>query len=305
MNSMKRLKVMWSDYRKQRRIKEYYLSQSPKPMAARFFIMLLLFILVAGVILWRVETYKQAMVLMGLSFVLVLAAFWVIDRYQLELVKEKCHEILGDKEFKKRLDNSSTSDVVTLISEEVGSNYPISVLEIEKDCVIGTYQGEKIAICYHYVSEDDSLETREVMQILRNCRQNGISQVTIFTNGFYSNKSPILGERYEIKRLKLYNGDMLKLFLKNTILYPSLREIENIVKKNAERRLQRIKVLKKEALQGKKSSLYFLYSMFLLVLAWYGIGQLYWNLFFSGLLFILGILSLADRFKKNEEEIFF
>ena len=63
--------------------------------------------------------------------------------------------------------------------------------------------------------------------------------------------------------------------------------------------------MKKELLQKNKFKNYLVYGLILFILSWYGIGVVYWNVFFGVLLLIMAVSSLlARREQKEEEKVF-
>lgn len=300
----KKLKKYWRDRQSARAIKNYYLNERIGPAGEHW----ALFVLLAGAAI--VYVFLQAVnfrEVLGYSLLICMAfiaASILARKIELQELKAKCIERLGDGEFKRRLDKAYPGEVLGIIGQVLGQRFGLEEIKTTKEGLVGIYRGAKMAVYYRHLEEEEVMDTKNVMTILRNCRQQGIKQVRIFTNTDFSPKAPYLGERYEMN-IVLYDGLRLKILLRETSLYPSPDEISNLIKKDSEKRHRKLSIIKKQAIRQGKTGSYLVYGGMLLSMAWFKLGYFYLNLFFAVLLFLLAGISLLRKLQKKEEEIVF
>lgn len=304
MNFVKQTKKNWAAWRARRMLNNYYFQDRGIPPGARFFRFLLLYLFLSLLILWKTSSFSQAAGGMALLFIIMLVVARYRYKKELELLKAKCHQGLVEREFTKRLDKKDEQQILELLGHQLAHIYPLMNMELVGDRLEGSYQGERIAVLYQHLGEGEIMETREVMYSVREMRQLGFKRIRVFTNGDFSVKSDLLGERYDVD-LKLYNGVKLMQLLKETSLYPTEAEIEIMVRREMEKRNRKLYLIKRQMLQKSKTWNYLIYSLFLYVLTWYEIGYVYWNLFFAILMLGLSLWSLLAGGSKEEDEIVF
>ena len=264
------------------------------------FILALLFL--SLFVFWRASGYGEAIRSLLLAWAALCLAFILINRRDDILGVKECKNRLACKEYRRRLDKAAGDEVLRVLQDSITTGYPaVEGLALKGDMLTGSYEKRRLGVVYRYVDEEDTVETRDLLYLLHDCREQGIKEARVFTNGEFSRKAVQLGERYGIN-LKLYNGSAMKHFLKGTSLYPTESEIDAALKRESEKRQRRIDVLKKELLQKNKFKNYLIYGLVLLLMSRLGIGIYYWNVLFAALLLIMAVSSLVVRREQKEEE---
>ena len=302
MNLHKKTKKIYSQWINNRALKEFYMNQSTRPRGARFIQYLLGFCFLCVFAFWRASSYRAVMINTLLVLILMATFVFISNRWELARARKEYRSKLAHMEYSARLEQSSQHDVLVMLQQKIAESYPVSNLTINGNNVLeGRYNGQKTAIYYLYPDENGIVETKDIINILRECRQNSINTVRIFTDGLFSNKSFTLAERYGID-LKLNDGDRLRSFLKNSSLAPTEEEMDTIIKLTIQKRKRRMQVISKQMLHRKKTGHYLLYSGILFVTAWLKIGVVGWNIVFAFLLLALAIFSFALKKSGTEEE---
>ncbi len=305
MNLQKRIKKVYSSWIKKKMLKDYYLNQSSRPPGAKILHYFLVFCCLSLLAIWRAASYKAAMINMLLVFILMIAIVFIANRRRSKQLEDECRGKLSSREYNARLEQCSQHDILKMLMEKIEVSYPVLNMRITENNVLeGENKGKKIAVYYLYPGENGFMETKDIVGILRECGQNSINVVRIFTHGQYSNKAFSLAERYGID-LKLYDGDRLRAFLKDSILVPAQEEIDTIIKQEIQKRKKRREIIRKQMLQRKKTGNYLLYSAILFSMAWFKIGAFYWNIVFALLLFGLAVSSFVLKKSSAEEEALF
>lgn len=304
MQISKKLKKYWRDWLSARMINSFYRHESMEPAGERWTLIILLAGAAAVYAFLKAANFREAL---GYTFlILLILILYIIMARKTELqgLQARCMERLGDKEFTKRLDKALPGEVLGVIGQVLAQRFGVEELKAEKERLVGIYRGEKLAVYYSHQEDEEVLDTKNIMSLLRSCRKAGLKQVRIFTNTDFSPRAPYLGERYEVN-LGLYNGLRLKTLLKETVFYPLPDEVGAMIKKESEKRQRKLSIIKQQAFTQDKTASYLIYGAMLLSMAWFGLGYVYLNLFFSCLLFLLAGISLKRKLRKKEEAIIF
>lgn len=291
-------------WRTQKRLRDYYFSINNYSAWQRNVWYINLIVVLSVVILWKAGDFQQ--VILAFTVLGGLLIYWlrIANKRVLANQKRICYETLAEAEVKRRLDKADTREILGLIMEKIQAKYPVFNLIWVNEHLEGEYRDEKIAIYYQYTIDEGVLETRDVLAILRECRQNGIKQVRLFSNGAFSPKAAEISERYEIEA-RFYNDMQMKAFLADTRLYPSAAELESMVRREYNKRQRKITIIKKQAFQGNKFVHYLIYSFILFWSAWFKIGLVYVNLTFAVILLLLALRSFQAKFVRPEDEFIF
>jgi hypothetical protein len=187
--------------------------------------------------------------------IVILLGLMIFRRYSKQKekylqIKKVCFQKAAVREYKKRLEKISPDILLGILNEEISKKFRISPLQLNNGMLEGRLLGEKIVVAYLDVHGEDIVSKREVLSIIRESMRRGISQIRIFTNGDYNADVTDLGKRYELN-LRLYNGDKLQYFLKNTYLFPSVSQIKEIINFEMFKRQKKLAILKKEIIKKK------------------------------------------------------
>lgn len=302
MNFFTKIKKYGLRWKKQRHLKEYYLSHSLIPRGENIFLFVILFSVISFIILWNAPDYQTALLYFVFSLLTLSFGWYSLNKRRYKLLVKEVHQKLIDQELEKRLGKASTEEVLEELKKSLSENFSVTDLERKENVLTGTYQGEKIQVYYYFLPEDEVMETKEILYVLRECRQKGVTQVRLFTNGNFSDKASFFGERYDLN-LRLYNGKMLGYFFKNSTLYPSTTEIEDIIKKETGKRQRKIAVLRKQLLTKNKFNYYLVYGLTLMLTAWFKIGIVSLNWIFGSILLTLALFTLIA--KQSDHKIIF
>lgn len=303
MNLFKACKKIWKKWCYNRMLRDYYWSQSQKPRGESIFLYLIGFFVTLLFVFHHSTTFREALLSLAFLFILLFLTVNAVNRRKFEEIKGQCQQSLIEKEFAKRLENTPVEEVLHCLREEIIKKYPVQDLAAGEGYLTGSYQGEKLAVFYQHLNEGELLETKDVVRILRYCQQKNIDQVRIFTNRDFSPKVKVLKERYP--SLKVYNGDKLRVILKDNYLHPTTEQITAIIEKEISQRKKKLSILRNQALKSEKFFTYLVYSLALLCLAWFKVGVYYLNLIFGVLLLALAILSIIKSTSPEEEKIVF
>lgn len=304
MNVMKKIKKTCQQWKLKRLIWSYCLSQSERNRGAKAFNSFLLLILMSLVAIWRSADFWYV----GRNIIIVLF-LWSIGRYiynkrEYQDTIKACKKKLAESEFIKRIEAAEHEDVLQALEKRICSLFNIRFFEKQEGSLLGVYGEEKLALIYRYQINDEFVETRDIMGILHDCRQQGAKRVRIFTNSEFSNKAGMLGERFGLE-VKLYNGEQLRKFLEGSKFYPTESELDNIIKRESEKRQKRISIIKKELLKKHKTRNYALYGLVLLFMAKYELGNIYLDVIFALMMIGLALLSFIMNKGTRKEEVIF
>lgn len=305
MNISNRVSRIWARYKKYRQLQTYYRSQFGSFGGGKYILFCLLFLAGGYYVLQQATTFRQVLPQLLLIIVVLIISLQIIVAWEFSQLRKLCREKLGEAEYRKRLEKTPLTEVLLVLCERISSSFGISALEVRDQVLQGVHQGEQWGVYFRYIEQDEVLQTQEMIALLRECKQKGITQVRVFVNTDFSPKAKVLGERFEVI-LKTYNGRQLKKILRDSPIYPSLYEIDTIIRRDSEKRLRRLVILKKEAVQGNKFFTYLVYGVVLLSMAWFGMGYTYWNTGFGLIMLVLAVLSFRKNwFKQDEEEMVF
>lgn len=304
MNIRLKAKKAWDRYRNYRQLRSYYRSVLGKGGGEKNLLSLLLFFLGSLFIFQASDTLGQS--LPGIFFLIVIILigrqFWSFA--ETGRMRKICQQQIARKEFLKRLERASSSEVLQYLAEKIVQEYDVTELEMKDNYLQGTLDGEKLALAYRYYEQDEVMSTQEMIALLRECERQKITWVRVFTNTDTSVKAKGLGERFGLD-LRINDGAKLLTLLQESPLYPTDFEIEAIIKKESAKRLRRLAILRNEAVRGNKYLTYFIYSGLLLGMAWLRIGFFYLNVIFGLVLFGLGFTSLVKAWPRKEEDTLF
>ncbi len=304
MNIRLKAKKAWDRYRNYRQLRSYYRSVLGKGGGEKNLLSLLLFFLGSLFIFKASDTLGQS--LPGIFFLIVIILigrqFWSFA--ETGRMRKICQQQIARKEFLKRLERASSSEVLQYLAEKIVQEYDVTELEMKDNYLQGTLDGEKLALAYRYYEQDEVMSTQEMIALLRECERQKITWVRVFTNTDTSVKAKGLGERFGLD-LRIYDGAKLLTLLQESPLYPTDFEIEAIIKKESAKRLRRLAILRNEAVRGNKYLTYFIYSGLLLGMAWLRIGFFYLNVIFGLVLLGLGFTSLVKAWPRKEEDTLF
>lgn len=304
MNIRLKAKKAWDRYRNYRQLRSYYRSVLGKGGGEKNLLSLLLFFLGSLFIFQASDTLGQS--LPGIFFLIVIILigrqFWSFA--ETGRMRKICQQQIARKEFLKRLERASSSEVLQYLAEKIVQEYDVTELEMKDNYLQGTLDGEKLALAYRYYEQDEVMSTQEMIALLRECERQKITWVRVFTNTDTFVKAKGLGERFGLD-LRIYDGAKLLTLLQESPLYPTDFEIEAIIKKESAKRLRRLAILRNEAVRGNKYLTYFIYSGLLLGMAWLRIGFFYLNVIFGLVLLGLGFTSLVKAWPRKEEDTLF
>jgi len=303
MNITKRLRKFWIARNSRRQLKAYYHQQCGGQGGAKYLIMAILLLAGSFSVLRQAATFVQAWPPIVLIIAALLAGLQLIKAWELAKYRRICQARIRINEFNRRLDGASRAEILHYLGDKAAGSYGMASLKIGRQALQGTYQGEKLAIYYFHLEQDEVLATQTMVGLLRDCRQKGVGQVRVFVNTDFTPKAKGLGERFEIK-LRTYNGQQLVSFLADSPLCPSTYEVESIIKRESAKQQRRLAILRREAVRGQKGLTYLIYGGVLLNMAWFKIGYPIWDLGFGLLMLALAMLSLRQN-RAQEEEIVF
>lgn len=304
MNIMKRIKNRYLKWKEARLIWVYCLSQSENTRGAKVVNSLLVLLVLSVIGFWHAPSFAQAGINLILILILWSFALYLINKKERRDIVINCRKKLATAEFTKRIDEASAENVLNALEKGIGSKFSVRFFEFQQDSLLGVYGSDKIALIYRYNFKDDLLETKDVMQILHDCRLKEVKKVRIFTNTDFSSKVTTLGQRFGIDLL-LYNGTGLEKFLEGSVFYPTESELDNLIKRESIKMQNKITLIKKELLKKNKIRNYIIYSLVLAVLAKYEMGNVYLNMSFAIIMMGLAVLSLVINRKTNKEDIIF
>ncbi len=289
---------------KKKQLMDYCRAQTHTAPGVPLFNVLLIYVVLLFVISARTVTYIELLWRSGilfLSFVFIL--FAVRERTDKALIK-KCRESLHNREFRRRLERCSQQEVLSILQESITRKYHIKDLRRTDKALEGMYNNESLQVVYIFAGENEVVEKRELVRILRACHERGIKQVRVITDGIFSKSAAALAEQYDLV-LKLFEGKEMKKIISDSCLCPSDTELDAILKREAEKRERRFSILREEALQANKSRNYFFYGLTLLVMARFKIGFEVWNFLFGTILVIMAVVSFIKDKRDSKKELSF
>lgn len=298
------LKRFWQEYQKRRLLKAFYAHERTRPKSEKFFRYFLVLIGAMYLIFWKTETFDTALRLLGIIILTFICAYILTERMEMKYLEQKCRKNIAAEEFRKRVERAGWEEIIAAISEKLAEKYGVQKLCLVEDRIEGTYQEKDIAVYYCAKEADESVETRDIISIIKKCRRDGINEVRVFTNNEFSLKAKTLGERFDIN-LILYDGNRLKTLLHETSFTPLPPEIDSLIKRESEKRKRRIAFIKEQALQGEKYFNYLIYGSLLMVMAWFEIGIVILNLAFGSIMYVLFVYTLYKKVRKKKEELNF
>ena len=232
---LKRIRKILNERRTAKQIRDYCVSESGRQRGHKYLNFMVLLLVFSFLALWSASGYREVISNLLAAGVALILTFFLLGRREYKRLIAECRNKLGEREYHRRLDKAADDDVLRVLKDKITAAYPaVEDLAQHEDMLAGRYRGDKLAVIYRYVGEDDLVGTRDLLHILHNCRERGIKEVRIFTNGEFGKKSVQLGERYDIN-LKLYNGSALKAFVKGSSLYPAESEIESLLRRKAKK----------------------------------------------------------------------
>jgi len=302
---VKKIKTSWGKRQEQKLLKEYYRRQSTCVSSAScLFQNTVLFTFLSLVIVWKSSTMRVA-----LWGVLIIAIVIIIFRYfeqkkENKQLKKNCYKKIAEKEFWKRVEKVQDDKILMLLGKEIEKKKLATHIKTNEGMLEGILNYKKLAVIYLEVTGEDMVATKDLMSVIRRCIQEGIQQVRVFTNGEFGDNAMNLKQRYDID-LRLYNSDKLIYLLKNTFLFPSLSEVEDIINHKKAKRQKRLNLIKREILERKHFGSYIMYSVILLLMSWYRIGVVYLNILAGISLLSLAFALIIKELKIQESETYF
>lgn len=298
------LKAKWAKWQNARLLRDYYRTQLGETDLPKHnhFLKDLLIVLACGIgLFWFFPSFLLMMGGLG-----VLTAGMFYRRYlrcQKEdlRLKKACFAKISFREYEKRLEKASHETILQILQEEIGKQFMLGRLVIKQGILEGEWHKKKLAIVYLEV-QNGLVAGRDVLGVIRRCYHEGMTIVRIFTNGEYEEGASHWNQLFNVD-LRLYNGKMLAYFLKNTLLFPSVSEVTGIIEREKSCRQRKLGLIKKELLQKTRFSGYLMYSMILLMMAWYNIGIVSLNVL-AGLI-LLGFalfVIIKNAFFQGEED---
>ncbi|MGI6587498.1 MAG: hypothetical protein ACOX2N_01675 [Peptococcia bacterium] len=291
-----KIKRKWQKAQNNRLLMDYYRRQNlVEARAPRFFRDIFIYFTISLLFFWFAPTLK--IVLGGMIVVFVVMIFWRYSRQQRESLwlKKACFQKVANREYLRRLEKISPEVLLKILQEEICKKFKVKSLEIRDGFLEGSLWGKKLAVVYLDVHGEEFVTTRKALSVARQCLQQGISQLLIFTNGEFD--SALRDEEYFVSLLpfavniRLYNGEKLQQLLKHTLLFPSVSEIKEIIDCEKLQRQKKLFIIKKEVLKKKRITGYLLYSCVLFFMAWLRLGAVYLNVFVG--LILLGFALIA------------
>lgn len=303
----KTIHTKWANWRNERLLKEYYhgLNGNDVPdSAAKHILQNLLAALVPALL---ISWWSESLVL-GLTawfLFMVGLAYWQLGkRKKANLrLKKACYEKIAWREYQKRLEQTAHESVLRVMRKEIIAKFRLNELSLKDGILEGGWHGKKLAIAY-LEAHNGFVSGREVLAVVRKSYHEGNTLVRIFSNGEYEEGADRLKQLFNLD-LRLYNGQRLAYLLKNTVFFPSISEINDIIDREKRSRQRKMNLLKIELWGRKRFFGYIMYSLVLLFMAWFRIGIVPLN-FLAGitLLAFAFIVVLKNYFlqAKNEEE---
>lgn len=304
----KSLKAKWQKWQNERLRRDYYRVQSGETglPPGRYFVKDMLVVFVASLfIFW----FFSSLFLAAGSLVMLTAGrfYWryIQQKKEDRRLKKACFEKITLREYEKRLAKTSPETILQILQQEIGRQFPVEKLSIKQGILEGEWKKKKLAIVY-LEAHDGLVAGRDVLQAVRKCYQAENTIVRIFSNGDFEDGVNHWSQLFNVD-LRLYNKNRLAYFLRNTLLFPSVTEVKEIIEHEKSCRQRKLSLVKKELLRQNRFSGYLLYGLFLLFLAWNKIGIVVLNLF-AGLV-LLGIAlfvvmkNIFYQGREDEQEI--
>lgn len=301
---MHRIKAMYAKWKKNRQIKDFCLSQSGVALGSKKFNRFFFFFLLILLAFWQAHTYQEMLANLFVAMLGGSALLYFFNKREYERLLRDCRNKLANIELNRRIERMPQQEMLSILKEKIAALSKVQSLWIDGEMLVGTYEGEKLAVFYRCLGSEEALSGREIMHILHDCRARRIKRVRIFTNGEYSGKVSQLGERYDLE-LKIYDGPSLLRFLKGSSVYPSEDELAILLRRESEKRQRSIQAFKKEVLERGKFRRYVSYGLVLIAMARFGLGFFYLNIIFAVLLLSLAVFSLVLSRQKAEEDTVF
>ncbi|MDD4665214.1 MAG: hypothetical protein PHC81_01455 [Clostridia bacterium] len=298
-----KIKYRWSKWQNKRLLKGYYRSQNLIELRApRFLQNVFVFFVILLLLFWYAPTLNIAF--WGIIVFFVVMVWGRISKEQRESrqLKKACFQKIAVREYQKRLERTPHEVLMKILQEEISEKFEVRGLKINNGFLEGRLFGEKLVVAYLDVNREEVIAMREVQSVVKKCFQRGISQVRIFTNGDSPPAVSNLGQCYELN-LRLYNAEKLQYLLKNTLLFPSVSEITEIINCEKLKRQKKMSVIKGEILKKKKVSGYLLYSLLLFLMAWLRLGVVYLNIAASLILLGFALMIIIKNFQLREKEV--
>lgn len=304
MNLSKKISGFYQKWKAARSLRLYCLDLCGKQSGSKLFNYFIILLLLVVLSFWFAPTPGRVLVNLSLLMLFWAVGIYYFEKHERRGIIEACRGKITELEINKRINQLEHQQMLGIINEIIQTRYQVQQLREHDGVLFGHYGRDKLAVVYRHLENDEVLSTREMMQIMHQCRQAGLKQVRVFTNGEFSSKAKLPGEHYDLE-VKLYNGARLKRFLKGSSLYPTVAELDQIIKRESEKRQRKITILKKELLRKTKYRNYLKYGLILLLMARFELGSFYLNIVFAFLLLSLGVLSIFMSKEAQEEEIIF
>lgn len=304
MNLSKKISGFYQKWKAARSIRSYCLELCGKQNGSKLFNYFILLLLLVLLSFWFAPTAAQVLVNLCLALLLGAVGIYFYEKHERRRIMEACRGKIAEQEINKRINQLEHQEMMGIIKEIIQTRYQVQQLYEHDGLLLGHYGRDKLAVVYRHLENDEVLSTREMMQIMHQCRQAGIKQVRVFTNGEFSSKAKLPGEHYDLE-VKFYDGAKLKRFLKGSAFYPTPAELDQVIKRESEKRQRKITILKKELLRKTKYRNYLKYGLILLLMARFEFGSFYLNIVFAFLLLSLAVLSILMSKEAQEEEIIF
>lgn len=301
------LKAKWAKWLNVRLLREYCRAQLEETELPKHnhLVKDLLFVLACGIgLFWFIPSLMLTLGGMAILTVVVFYQRYLRCRKEDLRLKKACFAKISFREYENRLEKASLETILQILRAEIDKQFRLGRLVIKQGILEGEWQKKNLAIVYLEAS-NGLVAGRDVLGVIRRCYHEGMTIVRIFSNGEYEEGVSHWNQLFNVD-LRLYNGKMLAYFFKNTLLFPSVSEVTGIIEREKSCRQRKLGLIKKELLQKTRFSGYLLYSLFLLMLAWYNIGIVSLNvlagLILLGFALFVIIKNIFFQGKKDEQE---
>jgi hypothetical protein len=284
-----------------RRVKRYYLEKSNNGktyIASLLDTLLFRFVLAIAFLAYFFYMTNNLLftILLDLQFIILysLVAYKIKSirlRKAINIVNGK----LAKEQILKDLLNKTPYEFVEFI-KEVLEKRTFEDLRIfhQKDIdLLGEFNGETVGIKCFQFDEKTKVDIKDIREFFLGLKELDIKQGFVITTSYFSDGiEDFLPKLEKYVKIRLINVDKLINILKKVDMYPSEREIKNLILERINERKKKIKEYRKFLLSKGKTFKYFFIGI--VIYYWGRITpyQRYYSIV-SYLLFSFGIISLA------------
>ncbi len=220
------------------------------------------------------------------------------DRLKAHAFEKICRE-----KIKKKLNSVPPCDFPTLLTELLIENKIFSNIVIKRDYMEGIGANSRYAIGYNVLSLEDETSLDTLEDFLEKVRTLGFKDIIFFTNTEFQDKCYELKDSFKDINIYLVDGKyMIKMAL-CTHIKPDDAEIENIMKKRYEHRLNMTKLKKNSLICTEKAKGFFSYAIVFSILAFIIKNFSVYYMGIAVTLFMLGlVIYFAGRDRQNTSD---